>query len=262
MSDTSAAPGIDRLPWLADEPKKAPAAKRGTASLLPWGVAALLVIAGASFWMGTRSETPQSPQIAQRKTARPSATVALPQPRPAAPQEVRIAPQPEVNPAPAPEVRPAPVREVHIAAPPVKKVVTAEAANPATAESGAETSEPAEATAETAPSAAPPVVHPAPLKPWQPRVVAGAAGRLLEIGAFGSVPQAKEGWRYMVGTYPAVAHLPAVVRPDRNSKGRLFYRFRIGTTSQAHSEVLCQRMQKIKFSCAVIGLPWKEKIER
>jgi hypothetical protein len=76
------------------------------------------------------------------------------------------------------------------------------------------------------------------------------------------VHQAKVGWRYMVRAYPAVAHLPAVVRPDRNSRGRVFYRFRIGTTSQAHSEVLCQRMETIRLSCAVVGLPWKAKVER
>jgi hypothetical protein len=52
------------------------------------------------------------------------------------------------------------------------------------------------------------------------------------------------------------------VRPDRNSRGRTFYRFRVGTTSQAHSEVLCQRMHKIGLSCAVVGLPWKPKVER
>jgi cell division protein FtsN len=98
--------------------------------------------------------------------------------------------------------------------------------------------------------------------PWPPRVTAGAYGRLVQIGAFGSVQQAKAGWRYMVRAYPAVAHLPAVVRPDRNSKGRTFYRFRIGTTSQAHSEVLCQRMERIRLSCAIIGLPWKSKVER
>src|SRR5437764_1331958 len=77
-------------------------------------------------------------------------------------------------------------------------------------------------------AAAPPVARPVPLRPWQPRVVAGAAGRLVQIGAFGSVSQAKRGWWYMVRVYPAVAHLPAVVRPDRNSRGRVFYRFRVG----------------------------------
>ena len=99
-------------------------------------------------------------------------------------------------------------------------------------------------------------------KPWNPRVFAGAAGRVVQIGAFGSVPQAKRGWWYMVRAYPAVAHLPAVVRPARNSKGRTFYRFQVGTTSQAHSEILCQRMHRIGLSCAVVGLPWKPKVER
>jgi hypothetical protein len=116
------------------------------------------------------------------------------------------------------------------------------------------------ATAVPAPASKPD--SPAKLTPWPPRVTAGAYGRLVQIGAFGSVPQAKLGWRYMVRSYPAVAHLPAVVRPDRNSKGRVFYRFRIGTTSQAHSEVLCQRMKRIHLSCAVVGLPWKAKVER
>ena len=84
----------------------------------------------------------------------------------------------------------------------------------------------------------------------------------MQIGAFGSVYQAKRGWWFMVRSYPAMAHLPAVVRDTRNSHGRTFYRFQVGTTSQAHSEVLCQRMQAIKFSCAVVGLPWKAKVER
>jgi hypothetical protein len=26
--------------------------------------------------------------------------------------------------------------------------------------------------------------------------------------------------------------------------------------------VLCQRMEKIHLSCAVVGLPWKAKVER
>jgi hypothetical protein len=60
-----------------------------------------------------------------------------------------------------------------------------------------------------------------------------------------------------------VAHLKATVVADRNSRGRSFYRFQLGTTSQAHSEVLCQRMEKIRFSCAVVGLSWDPKgVER
>lgn len=85
---------------------------------------------------------------------------------------------------------------------------------------------------------------------------------MVQIGAFGSIHQSKRGWWFMVRSYPAVSDLPAVVRPVRNSKGRIFYRFQVGTTSQAHSEVLCQRMQRIKLSCAVVGLPWRAKVER
>ena len=103
---------------------------------------------------------------------------------------------------------------------------------------------------------------PAPLRAWSPRVVAGASGRLVQIGAYGSRLQAKQGWVKMSRAYPALKRLPAVVAVTRNSRGRLFYRFQIGTTSQAHSEVLCQRMQKIDLSCAVVGLSRKAKVER
>jgi hypothetical protein len=66
----------------------------------------------------------------------------------------------------------------------------------------------------------------------------------------------------MARAYPAMKRLPAVVVETRNSLGRTFYRFQVGTTSQAHSEVLCQRMQSISLSCAVVGLPWKSRVER
>lgn len=36
-------------------------------------------------------------------------------------------------------------------------------------------------------------------------------------------------------------------------------RFQVGTTSQAHSEVLCHRMEKIRLSCAVVEPRWNPK---
>ena len=259
MSDSRTAGGLDRLPWLTDEPARSlPPAKRRSRDFLPWAAVLVLLVAAVSFWLGSRSqiETPGSTGLPH------SATVTVPQPRPVQPQ-VQMAPQPQVALAPEPQVRETPERQVRIAPPPVRRVVVHEIVRevvteaPKKEEAPAASRESPAATAATAPAAGA-----AQLKPWPPRVVAGASGRLVEIGAFGSVAQAKQGWRYMVRTFPAVAHLPAVVRPDRNSKGRTFYRFRIGTTSQAHSEVLCQRMQKIHLSCAVVGLPWKAKVER
>ena len=247
MSRVEAA-AADRLPWLPDEPAPRPVRRRGS-HVLPWAAAALAIVAVAGFWMGAQS-IEQQPVAPHR--AAPSTTVRLPEARPAQPPEVKMPAQPEVIPAPEREVRPAPVHEVRVAAPPPAKPVREQS-----------TAVPAQKVADEAPPA---VAAPAPAfampKPWNPRIFAGAAGRVVQIGAFGSVHQSKEGWWHMVHAYPAMSRLPAVVRPTRNSKGKIFYRFQVGTTSQAHSEVLCQRMQKIHFSCAVVGLPWKAKVER
>jgi hypothetical protein len=245
MSRAEAAPA-DRLPWLPDEPRSKPVRRRGNALLL-WAAIAILLVAGVGFWMGTRSVGDQP--VTSPRSAKSSMTISLPEPRAVQPPEVHLPLQPEVTLAPAPQVRSAPVREVRIAPPPAARAVS----KPETSTEEA-TAEPA------APEAVPQRFVLA--KPWNPRVIDGAAGRLVQVGAFGSTLQAKKGWWYMVRAYPAVAHLPAVVRTSQNSKGHAFYRFQVGTTSQAHSEVLCQRMERIKFSCAVVGLPWKAKVER
>src|ERR1700752_3450967 len=107
----------DRLPWLPDEPKSKPA-KRSGGALIAWAAAALVAVAGGSFWVGTRSLLNQ-PALPARH-AQPTATVQLPAPRPVEPQ-VRIQAQPELRPAIVPQVRPAPVKEVRIAPPPAPK---------------------------------------------------------------------------------------------------------------------------------------------
>lgn len=238
----------DRLPWLPDEPPPQRARRRGP-KVLPFAGAALAILAGAGVSFGIRGLPPQLPAPAQPVS--PSTTMPVPAPRAVEPA-VKLPSQAEVRSEPVREVRPAPVREVRIAAPP--KVAPAKSSAPDTEPAKADVVTPA-----PAPVAAP---KPIPLRPWNPRIAKGAAGRLVQIGAFGSIHQAKQGWWYMARAYPGMRRLPAVVRPARNSKGRVFYRFQVGTTSQAHSEVLCQRMQPIRFSCAVVGLPWKAKVER
>lgn len=255
MSRVEAAAGMDRLPWLPDEPQSTPATRRSAVPSRMVGGAIILAVAAAGFWTGVRTveQTPSPPNHSKRV-----ARVRLPEPRPAQP-EVRIAPQPVVQIAPARQIHPAPVRELRVAAgatdrkPPHSASAREKRIHPSTTEQSL-TREAAPVQQPAAPLAVP--------RPWNPRVVTGAAGRLVQIGAFGSVHQAKRGWWFMVHDYPAMAHLPAVVRDTRNSKGRGFYRFDVGTTSQAHSEVLCQRMVRIHLSCAVVGLPWKPKVER
>ena len=255
MSDSRVAGGLDRLPWLADEPvRKAAPVKDRRLDLTAWAVAAVLVVTAIAFWLGSRSPVEETSRAPSGQTA----TVTVPQSGAPAP-EVHMAPQPQVASPAQPEVRVIRVPEIRIVPAPGAKVSPTEEVTAPNADAASET---AAAEKDTTAAAAAKAALSKPLVPWQPRVVAGAAGRLVQVGAFGSVEQAKQGWRYMVRTYPAMAHLPAVVRPDRNSKGRVFYRFRVGTTSQAHSEVLCQRMEKIHLSCAVVGLPWKAKVER
>ena len=259
MTDSRAAVGFDRLPWLADEPERPAAPARPAGSgLAGWLVAGALVVAGASYWLGQKSAT----EVAQpvTRSAPHSTTVPLPSPLP---------PQPQVQPDRVPEVAPAPARTVSVPRPRVERYAAPRRAAPsggteATALSNVEKAQEAEQKA--APAAAPRAPAPAsekPLRLWPARISQGASGRLVQIGAFGTRQQAKLGWRHMMRAYPAVGRLPATVVSAHNSRGRYFYRFQIGTTSQAHSEVLCQRMERIRFSCAVVGLPGKKKaVER
>jgi hypothetical protein len=169
-----------------------------------------------------------------------------------------------VNLEAAPEVTPVPVPQVPISRPHVARRSIARPRPAPKSQEGAVAPDQA-TTAEGGQEGTDETAKPAekPLKVWPATQSGGAHGRIVRIGAFGSREQAKLGWRYMVRSYPAVAHLPATVVGDRNSNGTHFYRFQIGTTSQAHSEVLCQRMERIQFSCAVVGLSWKPKgVER
>jgi hypothetical protein len=244
----------DRLPWLPDEPVRQ--SKHGRAALLAWALAAILAVAAASYWLGLRSGGQQS--APQSAAPRSTTTVQLPEP-------VALEPaQPQVEFKAAPEVNPPAARDVPLSAPRAEKRSIARPARPSQAEPTPAVEESVAAQQPVAAPAKPAVNSDSkPLTVWPAWQSKGAKGRIVRIGAFGSRAQAKLGWRHMVTAYPAVAHLKATVVADRNSRGRRFYRFQIGTTSQAHSEVLCQRMEKIALSCAVVGLPGNPKgVER
>lgn len=263
MSQAQAAAGPDRLPWLADEP--APPRKRSRKrEAAGWAAgAAILLVAGISYWMGAHS---WPKPVVQAGHARPETTVPLPQPRMVEPQQPQVVlqPPPQVSPVPAPEVPLSRPRvESHAAEPQPSVTTTSEAASASADEKTAESAQTEGVKASTETSQAAPKAVDKPLTAWPAWQSEGAEGRIVRIGAFGTRLQAKLGWRYMVEAYPAVSHLKATVVSDRNSRGQQFYRFQIGTTSQAHSEVLCQRMEEIHLSCAVVGLPWKPKgVER
>jgi hypothetical protein len=248
MTDSRTAAGLDRLPWLSDEPKPRPRA-RGL-DLLGWIVAAILLVAGASYWLGLRSAGTDRGSDQPAPVSKPTTTVPLPQPRAAEPA------QPQVEAEAMPEVAP-------VAAPPMPKVE--DVPRPAKPEPSKPTEQaPAAKTTVEAPpeqqSAAPAKTSKAPskakadpLRPWPARVVDGASGRLVRVGTFTTARQAKKGWWAIMRMNPALKRLPALVVPVQSLRnGRTYYRLQMGTTSQAHSEVLCQRMRMIGQSCVVI----------
>jgi len=229
MSRVEAAAAMDRLPWLPDEPAKHAAHRRSGRALM---LALVVAVAVSAFWFGTRRADEQAMRPAT--SPRPAATVRLPAARQAipAPPQVKIAPVPEIEPVVAP---PTPVIE----APPTVTRTPPKTIAPPREEV----------------SAAPAVeAAPSPPQPWPVRVIEGADGRLVRVGAFNSVHQAKRGWWAIVRVNPALKHLPAlVVRVQSRRNGRVYYRLQMGTTSQAHSAVLCQRMRMIAEPCVVIG---------
>ena len=243
MADSGLAYDPDRLPWLPDVRK--PRRKPGRTPLLLWALLAALIVAVGSYWLGMQTATQFDDFTGPARTS-PAATVTLPQPVVAQP-EVRPPPMPDVQPVaePAP-VRIAPASPAHKA----RRFVTRRLSSrphPRTVTSLARVEQA---------QAAPAVVAPKPLQAWPAAVSEGAYGRVVRIGTFSSRRSAKLAWWKLVRHYPGMKRLKAVVAPVQSLRnGQIYYRLQFGTTSQAHSEVLCQRMRFIAQSCVVVGLP-------
>lgn len=222
---------------------------------LPLLLFAALAAAAISYVIGRNS------YVAEKEFADAAAvTVSLPQP---------VASQPTVAPVEA-DPAPAPVAQKVI----VERIVTlrSEADQPRETAAAPQPAEPAELASAEAPDAAPVASPPieqqavAPVRPrpavappskqlWPAAISDGASGRVARIGTFASRHKAKVAWTRVVRLYPGVRRLKAVVAPVVSGRnGQTYYRLQFGTTSQAHSEVLCQRMRIIGQSCVVVGV--------
>lgn len=228
MNQMGAVADAERLPWLTDDkPRKG---GRGTLLVLLAGLATVAIAAG-SYWAGMQTAP------AEEAPAPATTTIELPEPVVGKPEVIPTEPTIE-------DARPAPM-------------LTPEAEPQRTAPS---IERRAQVRAKPKPAArkrvAPTVPKKAVLKPWPVRQVEGASGRMVRIGTFATARQAKRGWWKVVGTYPGMKRIPALVVPVQSLRnGQTYYRLQMGTTSHAHSEVLCQRMRIIGQSCVVIGLP-------
>ena len=223
-------PGDVRLPWLDDTPRRA--GGRAVIELTSWIGAGALLVAATSYWAGLHSLDP-----ADREVAGAEVSVRLPEARAPQPEPARE-PQQIAAPAPEPQVsgpqRPQPVPDMPAAAR-NKMAPSARARRPQSEQKLGST------------------VDPYPL--WPSNKIEGANGRLVRLGSFGSEQDARKAWQRILADYPGMARLnPAVVSGTSLRDGRPFYRLQVGTNSQAHSAVLCDRSRALHVSCSVVGL--------
>jgi hypothetical protein len=253
MADGRVANDPDRLPWLTET--RRPRRRGDSTPLLFWAFLAVVLIAGISYWLGMKSvrapdefadilgRSPPVPMEAPPELA--NRTV----PAPATPQ-VQAPGLPDASPVAEP--RPVPIPGVDRARPvePKLKLRVTPRVKPSAPKPKAEAEAPAAATKPI------PAPRPARLRAWPADQSTGAYGRVVRVGTFYSRRQAKHGWARIVRVYPGMRRLRAVVVANPSLRnGRTFYRLQFGTTSQAHSAVLCQRMRVVGQSCVTVGLP-------
>ena len=217
------------------------AAKRGARGVIGLGRArAILLVAGASYWIGTRSATRE--RRLRRRTVRSA------EPTRASARSCGPPPQPKCAGAESPKSsrHRRPTRRGPC---PEREVATPRAVGEALAPSDED----------AAAAAAPAQVAPARSRSTPAPAAASARPTPLSRGRRGSSPEPPAGWsRSAPSVVPGQARLvgngPRLSRARRicpRSSGRAAIRragllsFQIGTTSQAHSEVLCQRMERI-----------------
>lgn len=232
MSESRAASGLDRLPWLADESDLPP--RRPARDVVGLAILFALAVAAASYWIGLR----QSGGFARFDgTPAPRSTLALPDAREVQPDAVPLSEEPRVSPVAQPPMPTMARPRVIRVAPPARPKAVRPAAKKAALKPDKDAAAPTYSK-----------------EPWPVRDIEGASGRLVRIGTFSTRLEAKRGWSALVRNNPSLGRLPALVVAAPSSRdGKTYYRLQMGTTSQAHSTVLCQRMRMIGQSCVVIA---------
>lgn len=238
MTNGGAPRSADRLPWLSDEPQRP--RRRLRCELVGWAVVATILIATISYRAGLQSRRADESVNRLGDTT----IVSLPEVRPLNPSTLNTGAGSRIKPKPVPAL-PGP-RKVRASDQNAEGIVgrLSKRAGHASIGRFSDTKRAQRDELETD----------QPLL-WSAEKVEGASGRLVRVGNFRSAEEAEEGWRATLRKYPGMQRLPSRVVPIQSLRdGRTQYRIQVGTTSQAHSEVLCQRVRAIHHSCTVIGV--------
>ena len=240
MADTYWAGDPNRLPWLTDNARRRKKSGGWVVSLV--AASSVAVIAAVSFWLGMNGAL--RPQPAAQSAS--EASLYLSQPELLQPEPI----MPQVEPSPVPPAVALPGQdELRLEAPPVRRVAAKKAA------AAAHRSSSKKATAAKS-KAVEDTNERKYANPWKS---IGVSGRMVRVGAYSSMEKGKDAWSRLAQLSPAIKQLPAVVTDIPSPTGRTLYWLQIGTTSQAHSEVLCQRMKAIGQSCVVVDLAGARK---
>lgn len=242
----------DRLPWL--EPYResgkpgSPLSRRGVSRPVAVGAAMGLAFAAAAggYWLGQRDSAGE-PQ--------PSATVALPTPRPEPVQVAESslpAAEPDSTKPEAPQVQkvddqPAPAKPDAAKPAPVKK-----AARPKRPERKKVRSAGTQQSRLNSVRAA--QERQARSRPWPKMPSPGPAGQVIQLGAFSTPTRANNAYYQRIARYPVLTTMPKVVVPVvTKPDGRILYVLRLGTTSRQQSKTVCRNLRASGDHCLVIG---------
>jgi hypothetical protein len=227
MPDAVYAGPSERLPWLPNAaPVSRPKRRR------PWGPFAALAAAVGVVALSAWAWMERSPS----GTSRTEAIETVPLPPPASElQEVSTPEGPSVGERDA--LRPV--------SPPSAEPVAAKRPKASPPPRGAK-------RVKAKPSARPAARAPSPYDPraWR----SGIPGRIIQLGAYRTSAQAQSEWRRVYARYPLLRPLSPRILKSR-IRGSTYHRLQLGTFSQAHSELLCQRLRALGEGCTVLGLP-------